>query len=79
MSETAIEKVVDVIAERIGGPVTCPLCGHDGWRSLGGLFFVLPTGVVLDSGEEALTHGVLGLACGNCTYVRLHDALPTEE
>jgi hypothetical protein len=78
MNEAALERALNAIVERIGHGVPCPICGQEEWRPLGPLLLTLAPGSLPDAGEDAMTHGVVGLSCANCAFVRLHDALPRD-
>jgi hypothetical protein len=71
------ETAADILARR-GIPPECPVCGHNAWARVGpldNLYLFLPVadehGNILESGGIKANSAALGLACGNCAFLKL--------
>lgn len=85
MAPSRIDELQNKVAEHVGGPIRCPICGKEAWASLGDTVlnvlasshdaFLRANDEKDDSPVEEGDHWsvfAIGAFCENCGFLRLH-------
>jgi hypothetical protein len=79
--DPSVDKAIQAVSDKAGGPVPCPCCGHTGWNAPRDLISNVGVWMNVDpetdvDPEEPLPGWsvipMLILACENCGFIRQH-------